>query len=155
MPHWIDIVVKLSPAFFALVIGVVGSTIAYLQYRLSHQKLRFDLFTKRLEAYEKLQEFHTSVLREGTVVDSALSILAEARYKSRFLFGPEIERNLEKTWTKAIEMRTNRVRLHEPGSFPAGPERTALCEGDSELLQWMTNQIVELPKIYERYLQFK
>ena len=62
MPYWVDLIVKLTPAFITFVIGVVGSTIAYRQYRLStlqHQlnqnRLRLDLFSKRLEAYEMLQ----------------------------------------------------------------------------------------------------
>jgi hypothetical protein len=108
MPYWVDVTVKLTPAFVTLVLGIVGSTIAYWQYRLGklqHQlnqdRLRFDLFSKRHEAYEKLQEFFSSVIRAGTVEDSFLSILGEARYKSRFLFGEEIASYLDETWKKA------------------------------------------------------
>jgi hypothetical protein len=50
-----------------------------------------------LEAYEKLQEFFTSVLRDGTVKNTALITLAEARYKSRFLFGTDITKTVAAT----------------------------------------------------------
>jgi hypothetical protein len=155
MPAWIDIVVKLTPAFVTLVIGVVAAGIAFLQYRIARDKLRLDLFSKRLEAYEKLQEFFTSVLRTATVEDSALPMLAEARYKSRFLFGPEIAANFDTLWKKAVGMRTLRSRLYGPGALPVGPERTSVCEEDHVLLTWMMEEMEDAPNRYSKYLHFK
>ena len=162
MPYWVDIIVKLTPAFVTLVLGIVGSTIAYWQYRLGklqHQlnqdRLRFDLFSKRLDAYEKLQEFFSSVVSAGTVDDSFLSILGEARYKSRFLFGEEIASYLDETWKRAVDMGYCRQMLHETGSLPVGPKRTDLCEKDSELLKWMMNEMKEAPARYAKYLKFE
>jgi hypothetical protein len=162
MPYWVDLIVKLTPAFITFVIGVVGSTIAYRQYRLStlqHQlnqnRLRLDLFSKRLEAYEKLQEFLSSVARTGTVEDKSLPVLGEALYQSRFLFGDEISSRLDETWKRAVDMRYCRQMLHETGSLPVGPKRTDLCEKDSELLKWMMNEMNEAPARYAKYLKFQ
>lgn len=158
MPQQVDIVVKLTPAFVTLVLGGVASGIAYLQYRISHDKLRLDLFSKRLERYEKLQEFFVSVLQKGTVENQSLQPLAEARYKSRFIFGPEIEARFDTLWKKAIEMRTLMSKLYGPGGIlglPVGEERTAVSSQHHELNMWMMNQMQEAPKHYAKYLHFK
>jgi hypothetical protein len=161
MPYWVDLIVKLTPAFVTLVVGGVGAWIAYAQYRLGrlqHQlnqdRLRLDLFSKRLEAYEKLQEFFIAVIQAGTVQDSFLSILGEARYKSRFLFGEEISSYLDDTWKKAVDMRYYRQKLFGPQSIPQGPQRDELCSQDGELLKWMIDQPQASQSRYAIYLKF-
>jgi len=64
-PPWVDIVVKLTPAIFTLVVGSTAAYIAFLQYRVNRDKLRLDLFSKRLEAFEKLQEFSIGSFRKA------------------------------------------------------------------------------------------
>lgn len=155
MPPWVDIVVKLTPAFITLVVGLIASLVAYLQYKTNNDKLRLDLFSKRLAAFEKLQEFFTSVLREGCVKDEALVVLAEARYKSRFLFGKEIEGYFDELWNKAVDMRGLRSRLYGSGSLPVGAERTAVCEQESALLKWQMKQMKTAHERYAPYLRFK
>ncbi len=158
MPLWVDIVVKLTPAFVTLVIGFVASGIGFLQYRISRDKLRLDLFSKRLEAYEKLQEFFASVLQKGSVENSALHALAVARYKSRFLFGPEIEVMFDTLWKKAIERQTLRSKIYSPSghaTMPVGEERSSIVAQDHALLTWMMKEMEESPKRYEKYLHFK
>ena len=155
MPPWVDIIVKLTPAFVTFVIGAVAGGIGFLQYRISRDKLRLDLFSKRLEAYEKLQEFFTGVFRTGAVEDNGLSVLAEARYKSRFLFGPEIEAQFDVLWKKAVDMRSLRSKLSGPGSLPVGPARSAVCDQDHDLVLWMMEEMKVAPARYARYLHFK
>lgn len=162
MSYWIDLIVKLTPAFVTLVVGGVGAWIAYAQYRLGrlqHQlnqdRLRLDLFSKRLEAYEKLQEFFSNVIRAGTVEDSFLSILGEARYKSRFLFGEEISSYLDDTWKKAVDMRYCRQKLSGSQSTLQGPKRDELCSQDGELLKWMIDQPQASQSRYAKYLKFE
>jgi hypothetical protein len=117
MPLWVDIVVKLTPAFVTLVLGSLASWIAYLQYKTNRDKFHLDLFNKRLEAYEKLQEFFTSVFREGSVKGDALVLLAEARYKSRFLFGSEVEQSFDTLWKKAVHARGLYTKMYGPASL--------------------------------------
>lgn len=154
MTSWLDIIVKLTPAIVALVVGLVASGIAFLQFRIARDRLRLDLFTKRLEAYEKLQEFFVSVMSEGTVHHSALRVLSEARYKSRFIFGPEIDEAFATLWKQAVEMRRLRLQLDGSCSLPVGPERTAACDQEEALLNWMADQMNDSPNRYSKYLHF-
>jgi hypothetical protein len=157
-PYWVDLVEKLAPVFITAVIGFCGFYIASRQYKTSRDKLRLDLFEKRLEAFEKLQEYFGFVLRDGTVKDEALQPLHAALYKSRFLFGPEIQMYLKDLWGKAIDMRTLRLKLYSgPGDqlgLPVGPERSAVVEKDSALLLWHSEEMVKVQERYAKYLQF-
>ena len=154
-PNYIDTVVKLTPAIVSLVVGAVACGIAFFQFRIARDKLRFDLFSKRLEAYEKLQEFFTSVLREGAVIDAALPVLAEARYKSRFIFGPEIAEYFTTIWTKAGEMIVLRSKIYGPDALPVGPDRSKVCDELAAKLHWMFEEMNKVPSRYSKYLSFR
>jgi hypothetical protein len=154
MENWVDIIVKLTPAFITLVVGLIASLVAYLQYKANRDKLRLDLFSKRLEAFEKLQDYLRDVLGEGRVTNKGLSLLAEARAKSRFLFGPEIESYFDELWRKACELRGFHDQLYGLNALPIGPERNQICELDGTLVKWKTKQLVDSPKIYAKYMMF-
>lgn len=154
MPLFLDVMVKLAPAFVALVVGSFGAYIGFNQYRTNRDKLRLDLFEKRLEAYEKLQEYFNCLLRDARVDDKTIPILAEARYKSLFLFGSEITGHINEVWDKAIEMRLLDLKLYGSKALPVGEERNRVCDKESELLQWNFDQQKDSPKRYAKYLKF-
>ncbi|MDX2231978.1 MAG: hypothetical protein NW220_20250 [Leptolyngbyaceae cyanobacterium bins.349] len=154
MVLWLDIIAKLAPAVVALVVGIFGTYIGFNQYRTNRDKLRLDLFDKRLEAYEKLQEYFNCLLRDAQVDNKAISILAEVRYKSLFLFGDEITEHINEVWDKAIEMRRLNLNLYGSGGLPVGEERNIICDEESRLLQWNLNQQNDSPKRYAKYLKF-
>ena len=151
---WMDMAVRLTPAFVTLAIGSIGTYIAFNQYRTNRDKLRLDLFEKRLEAYEKLQEYFNYLLRDALVDDNALSILAAARYKSRFLFGDEITDYINEIRNRAIEMRRLNLKLYRSEKLPVGKERDMVCDEESSLLQWNLDQQNSSPKRYDKYLKF-
>ena len=154
MPIWVDIVVKLTPAFITMVVGLAASYIAYLQHKTNRDKFRLDLFSRRLEAFEKLQEYFAKLVKDGYVGDEILPILAEARYKSRFLFGPEIKNFFEELWSKAVDMRALRTRLYGPGALPVGPERNAVCHQEHVLMRWNMEQMKTADERYAPYMRF-
>jgi hypothetical protein len=150
----VDFIVKVTPAVATVVVGMIAGWVTYHQYKVSRDKLRLDLFSKRLEAYEKLQEFYVALFRERRVLDSMLAVLAEARYKSRFLFGPEIESVFSELWEKAVEMKD----LHGRNPYPVGREGVLTAEKDSKreaaLFKWMMAEKDDSPRRYARYLHF-
>jgi hypothetical protein len=150
----LDIMAKFAPAFVAFVVGIFGTCIGFNQYRTSRDKLRLDLFEKRFEAYEKLQEYFNCLLRDAQVDKKVLSLLAEARYKSLFLFGNEITEYIDEVWDKAIEMRRLNLKLHGSQGLPVGEERNMVCDKESSLLQWNLDQQRDSPKRYVKYLKF-
>lgn len=155
MPFWLDIIVKLTPACVSLVLGIFGTYIAFNQYRTNQDKLRLDLFEKRIEAYEKLQEYFNCVFREACIEDKTLAILAEARYKSLFIFGDDISAYINEVWDKAREIRQLQLQLNGPDSLPIGEARNKVIGEESELLAWNIEQLNDSSKLYFKYLKFR
>ena len=155
MPTCIDIIVKLTPAFVALVIGAVASVIAFLQFRLAREKLRLDLFERRLVAYEKLQEYFTRVSQNGAVDDSTLGILWEARYKSRFLFSIGFDSYFEELTKIAVRLMTLGRQLNGPGALQLGEERSKVSEENTKLVLWHMDERNRVTDRYAPYLRFE
>ena len=151
---WIDIIVKLTPAFVTLVLGTVGGFIAYGQYKTNRDKLRLDLFEKRLEAYEKLQLFFNELFKHARVKNDTIPILAEARYRFQFLFGDEIEKHIDEVWDKTLEMSALYDKMYGEDSLPLGKERTRVGEQHSDLLKWHRDQRKGSKTRFARYLKF-
>jgi hypothetical protein len=150
----LDITIKLVPAFVALIVGALGVYIAYRQYKVNKDKLRLDLFEKRLEAYEKLQEYFNHFIAEGWVDNEAIRLLNLARYKSIFLFDNEVSDYIDKVQAVAIEMRKLQMKIHGSNALPDGEERNKACDRESEIFQWHLDQQKDSPKQYIKYLKF-
>jgi hypothetical protein len=145
MPDWVNIVVQLTPAFITLVVGLIASVVAYRQYKTTNDKLRLDQFDKRLEAFEKLQEYFASLIRTGQVHEQTLATLAQARYKSLFLFGPEVEAWFDELWKNATEMHR----------LLSDRESNAVNEKKAQLLKWNLDQMENCHARYAPYMRFK
>ncbi|MEM1309130.1 MAG: hypothetical protein AAGF98_06450 [Cyanobacteria bacterium P01_H01_bin.153] len=154
-PIWLDVAVKLTPAFITLIVGSFGSWIAFSQYQTNKDKLRLDLFEKRLEAYEKLQEYFRYLVREANVSDEAFASLVEARYKSIFLFDQDIADYIEDVLKKSKEIRMIYIDLNGEDRLPIGQKRNQLVRRKEELLEWHDKQMKESPQRYSKYLKFK
>ncbi len=150
IPFLLDIVIKLAPSMMTLILGGFGSYIAYNQYNVSQDKLRLDLFDKRLQAFEKLQEYFIFISKY-TFEDKAIFILAEARYKSIFLFGDDIVEYLDKVLDNGLELQNLQNRLQ---SLPVGEERNQVSREKAEFLKWHYDQIKASSKLYAQYMQF-
>ncbi|WP_434686490.1 hypothetical protein [Pseudanabaena minima] len=154
IPLWVDIIVKLTPSIITLMVGSIGTYIAYNQYRTAKDKLRLDLFEKRLAAYEKLQEYFMFVFQFGRVDGQAIQILGEARYKSRFLFGDDITKHIDEVLDKALKIQELDFKLKDSHSLPIGEERKRVAEELRDILIWNSDQQISSPERYAKYLQF-
>ena len=154
IPYWLDVLAKLAPAIVSIVVGGFATYIGFNQYKINLEKLRLDLFERRLEAYEKLQEYFNCLLQGSHVDSKVLSILAEARYKSLFLFGDEITEHINEVFNKAIELRRLNLTLYGLERLLVGEEREIACAEESILLEWNIDQQNNSSKRYAKYLKF-
>lgn len=152
-------IAKLIPSLIAvipsLVVGMIAAYIAYNQYRLNKEKLRLDFFEKRLEAYEKLQEYFNCFIEKGCIDNEAIRVLNIAQNKSVFLFNKDITDYINEVRIKAIEMRHLRIKLHGSEALPIGDERDKFVDRDGELFGWHLDQQRYSRKLYAKYLKFK
>jgi len=121
---YLDKIIQLPPASVALIVGICTICITFRQYKVNKDKLRLDLFDKRLEAYESLQEYFNHFIEKGCVDNEAMRVLNLAHYKSIFLFDNEVSEYIDKVRDVAIEMRKLHMKLHGSNALPVAILRT-------------------------------
>lgn len=97
-PLWFQILVgALAPT-----IAIVGLVIAGLQWRIAHNKLRFDLFEKRVEVLRSTQFVFAHILYKGRRVDGQLNEHLARLSEGPFLFDAKIGSLCKQVFERAI-----------------------------------------------------
>jgi hypothetical protein len=86
-----------SSALATPAIAAIALLIAWRQWLTARNRLKFDLFTRRLEIYESAQRFLSSIRTNGRVPSGAdIQFLRETR-SARWLFGEPFHKYLEES----------------------------------------------------------
>lgn len=126
--------------FAVLFVGLLGGTIAFLQWRTAHQKVLLDLFERRLKIHEDVNAAILEFLgSEGNLVPSKIRVrLHQSSLSSRFLFGKEVAAYIETLSPQVREIADLRRKIESSKLSPADQEAisTALILQESELEGW-------------------
>jgi hypothetical protein len=96
-------------AFVTIVIGSMAAYIAYRQYKVSHAKLKLDLFEKRCEIYLQAAVFLTQLAAFGPPDDDrAIPIFRGKTGAAEFLFDTDLNDFLREAALKAGLARAQR-----------------------------------------------
>ncbi len=89
--------------FVTAMIGALGLLIAFRQWRTAHDKVRLDLFDRRLAIYETFVNAGSMVFY-GTAKkgDEPIMDLFQAMGRAQFLFGPELIAHLQQFHDKVL-----------------------------------------------------
>jgi len=101
IPLWL----RLVQAGSLFLIGIAGAAIAYRQYRVAKDKLRLDLFDRRLKVFEQAYEFAGKVMMNDYPEFGDFRVMFNAQTGARFLFGSEVEDYLVRMEKVAHELR--------------------------------------------------
>ena len=107
-----ELVKVLSPAFVALVIGVIAARITYNQYLVAQAKLKLDLFERRFKVFQLTWNAALDTARRGARVqerDDLFTPFNSFIPEAAFLFGKDIEayiHELASNWTALHKLET-------------------------------------------------
>ncbi len=130
-------------------LAAFGAYIAWHQYSVSSEKLRLDLFDKRMKAYDLTVEFMKQVFQDQNVW-CRFEKIWEARGMATFLFGEDIDEELAKAQEAAREIYALRRKL-ENGNYN---ERNFDQEKIVRYEEDFQKHFVTMPKVFARYMQF-
>lgn len=133
--------------------GVAAVWIAIQQWKISHNKSKFELYEKRYEAYKSLKTYLSSVLQSGKVETQALVSFRWKHEEHYFLFDQDIHDYIKLIYEKSLEFRSFENRLWGANSIPPGDERSKLVEEQSNILEWLLAQIDGSKIKFKRYLK--
>jgi len=98
VPHWTAYMAALSTPMVA----VLGIYIAFRQWKTAHEKLKLDLFEKRLAIYDQVTIALSRVLREGVVTTQDEADIFAGSTQSRWLLNAELADYLKEDVLKLL-----------------------------------------------------
>ena len=109
-----------------LIVGLSVAFIAWQQWKVSHAKLRLDLFDRRYKVFEATRLFLGGIVSAATFDDSQLFTFYAGTADAEFLFDSEVVEYLAQIRKRAIDMRLK----HKLYQNAQGDERTKLIEAE-------------------------
>ena len=146
-PHWITYLA----ALLTPIVAVLGSVIAYWQWRLARNKLKLDLFDRRLRVYEAALTLLASIMTSGKARDEEVRNFLVATREAKWLLNDSIAEYLEKQlYHNAINLQTLDAELE---GVSAGAERSKTIYAQADIKKWLMQQYEVLDETFAPFLQ--
>jgi len=150
--------VEVLAALLTPTIAILAVVIAYLQYKINAQRLRHEMYERRLGVYKIVQGYFGKILQTGDVTFPACVNFYADTAEATFLFKQKIPNWIDGVYKKSLRM----ARLHEemypadgsPG-LPVGEDRTRVATEHSELLQWHIDEMKKAKELFQPYLNLR
>lgn len=145
-PHW----TAYLSALLAPTVAVLGSVIAFRQWRTAQNKLKLDLFDRRFAVYRAATTLLASIMGSGKATDDKLFEFLSATRDAKWLLSAEVAEYLEKElYHKAVDLQCLATELQD---MPRGEERSANVQKQSEIKKWFLRQYEVLDGKFSPYL---
>ena len=155
--------IQILSALLTPLVALLALYIAYQQYKTNQNKLRLDLYDRRLELYSAFSDLYFSVVSSYSIVcgekfgkpgGKEMSALQQLLHKTRFIFGKDIASYGKTVGKNATRLDHLNLVLRGHQQLPKGEERTKAAKEASELQKWFTDQYDVSREIFSRYLKF-
>ncbi|WP_422134987.1 hypothetical protein [Endozoicomonas sp. ALD040] len=144
---WIE---TFSSALLVPLIACIAALIAYWQWKTAQNKLKLDLFDKRLAVYEGVTSFIAHVFQTGKVTDDEVRAYMQATRNAKWLFSEEVASYLNSIYEKAIDIQAYRAQLE---GVPVGDRRTELVNKESSAKKWLVAQFSVVDEHFRNYME--
>lgn len=147
-PHW----TAYLSALLTPIVAVLGSLIAYRQWRLAQNKLKLDLFDRRFSVYKAACMLLTSIMTSGRSKEEEVYKYRVATWEAKWLLSCEVAEYLDKQlFEKAVDLQT--IYAEQEGL--EGEARTKNLQDQRKIKDWLAEQHVALDKHFAPFLQLK
>ncbi|MBX9403027.1 hypothetical protein K4L06_17095 [Lysobacter sp. BMK333-48F3] len=147
-PHWTVYIT----AVVVPVVALIAAWIAFRQSQIARNKLKLDLYDKRIAIYDVVRKTLGIATSHGKLTqDDEVEYLSGIR-TAQWLFGPEVAEYLTKTlWHKIVDFSLHNAML----SSTDREERSKHIHARAETIKWLVEQYDELDKLCGPYLRLK
>lgn len=148
-PHWTTYL----SALLVPTVAILGAFIAYRQWRTAQNKLKLELFDRRLIVYEAARDYISSVMTSGkTTNEKELEFLVGIR-GAKWLFDEHVTQYLDKElWHKICGLGCLQSELD---GMPTGEERTRKIRAQAVLKEWIIAQMQVLDEKFAPFLKLR
>ena len=145
--HWTAYVTALT----APVLALVGATVAYRQWRTAQNKLKLDLFDKRMQVYQEVRDALGYIGSHGKMgSEQQIAYLLWIKTE-KWLFGSEVDIYMSETlWHKIVALELHQTMVYDASTDH--PERSKHVQLEAETLKWPVMQYSVLDKKCSKYM---
>ena len=145
-PAWVGILT----AFLTPLIAVIVAYIAYRQWRTAHNRLKLDLFDRRLAIHSAARELIATVTSYGRIENKDTFAFLSGIQQARWLLNKRIVQYLEQElWPRVTKLE----ELNDALDY-AGTNRADNIRQQRDLKEWITGQRPTLDALFDRFLKF-
>jgi hypothetical protein len=148
----IDSLIRYLSALLTPTIATVGAYIAWQQWRLNEQKLRLDLYDRRLKIYQEIRKYISLIVRQGTTSTEELLTFYSSVSEAVFLFESDIPLYIEEIYSHGSALGSAKDQLADRGGGISPEERKRLAAALNIEVRWFLSQSKEATRIFSRYL---
>ncbi|WP_417375876.1 hypothetical protein [Gimesia maris] len=145
---WYD----LLSSFLTPTIAIITTYIAIQQYKVNKQRLRHELYTKRLAIYKCLQSHLRSIISKANTSLEQNSFFTNETAEALFLFGRTVQQNVEEINKKSIDLYVLGVKLEVTDL--SKEKRDELVQQKKKLLLWFSDQVDVSKKVFAGEMSF-
>jgi hypothetical protein len=148
-PVWLTIISALGAPIIALLVGGFGVFIARRQWLTAQNRLKLDLFDRRLPVYEQTRELLARRMALARVDDKEITEFAIKMRIAKWLFNPAMADYLQEIAKKTSEINFIQSELDE---VLDEARRRELLSKQRERKEWLDDQLYK--KIDGRFAEF-
>ena len=146
---WVDYL----SALLMPTIAILGSIIAFQQWRTNTKRLRHELFDRRYEQFTVVREFLGSIMVSGKSKPNEQMKFLTGTRGMRFVFDKEIAEYIDKTiWDLANKLESLESMIE---GAPAGEERSKRIKLQSEIKKQLHEELKSLEEKFAKYMQLR
>jgi len=132
------------------IIAIFGVWIAFSQWYLAKNRLRLDLFDRRMAVISAYRELIVKVLRDFKIEERELWQFGYDMVGIRWLFDQSVENFLSSVTNKLWEARASQITAESsPGTEQSFVARAKV----SEIMVWLASQASEFDKRFGPFMQ--
>jgi hypothetical protein len=136
-------------ALSVLVVGGLGAYIAWRQWRTAHDKLKPELFDRRLAAYRQLNDAIAPIVRTGKATSDDAMRFQRAMYDMRYLFDKWTEDRVRDVYLAMTAKAALDAQLEK------ADDREKAVQKSGELFQSIIDGITkDVPERMEKFMRF-
>jgi hypothetical protein len=131
-------------------IAIIVAYIAYRQWRTADNRLKLDMFERRLAIHSIARDLIASVVTSGVVDNSMLLSFVHGTRQARWLLDTSLQDYLDAEMYKSALCLQN---LQSEEKCLSGDDLTGNVQKQSELKIWFTNQYGVLDSWFDKFLK--
>ncbi|MDO8464209.1 MAG: hypothetical protein Q7S46_03010 [Gallionella sp.] len=134
-------------------IAVLGSFIAYRQWRTTQNKLKHDLFERRFSVYDAAKTLLESIMTSGKAKDEELFKFLSGTREAKWLLDANVAEYLDKElYCQALDLQCLASELE---GLPIGEEKSSNDHKRAEIKKWFSKQYEVLDEKFSPFLKLE